>query len=196
MNIDRNKLERVLLTLEAQQLFNYDWNSKLWSLNETSELFLIDCYADYIKFNLSPMFFEGCSAISESLKTNKIGAEIKFNSSFFDLLSSKPEYLRDFSNGLASHSQWISDELLPKIHLEESSIVLSIGGHTGSLLCELSKHHHHIQSVVFDAPLFIKSIESRIQEYYLAGRIKVQAGNYLDHIPQGFDTIICESIAK
>jgi len=142
------------------------------------------------------MFFEGYSALSESLKTNKIGSEIKFNSTFLDFLSTKPKYLRDFSNGLASHSQWVSDELIPKIHLGDSSIVLSIGGHTGALLCELAQHHHHIQGVIFDAALFLQPIENRIQEDNLAGRIKVQAGNYIDHIPQGFDTIICESIAK
>jgi len=95
-NINRDKLERVLLALETEKLFNYDWNSRQWSLNETSELFLNDNYVNYIKFNLSPMFYEGYSVLSECLKTGKTAPEIKFNSTFLDFLSSKHEYLKDF----------------------------------------------------------------------------------------------------
>jgi hypothetical protein len=80
------------------------------------------------------MFYECLSVVSECLKTGKTAPEIKFNSTFFDFLGSKPEYLKDFTCGLASHSKWIFDELIPKIDLSNSRKVLSIGGHTGQCI--------------------------------------------------------------
>jgi len=44
--------------------------------------------------------------------------------------------------------------------------------------------------------LFRQGIEKKIQELNVSDRVKVQAGNYIDNIPQGFDTILCEFVAK
>jgi len=142
------------------------------------------------------MFYECYSVLSESIKTDKTTPEIKYDSTFFDYLGSKPECLKDFMHGVSSYFKKISPELIPHINLQNSHKIISMGGHTGDLLCEIAKHNPNIQGVIFEPTLFRQTIDTKIQECNLSDRIKVQAGNYIDNVPQGFDTIICECVSK
>lgn len=54
----KDRLERVMLALETEKIFDYNLQSNQFSLNAVSQIFLNEPFQDYVKLGLAPWMFE------------------------------------------------------------------------------------------------------------------------------------------
>jgi predicted transcriptional regulator len=82
--VPKDKLERVLLALETEGIFDYKSDTKQFSLTEISNCLLHETYADYIKLALTPWSFDFLSVVPEVLKQDKTAPEVRYGEKFSD----------------------------------------------------------------------------------------------------------------
>jgi len=188
--IPRYKLERVLLALETEKIFDYKQDTKQFSLNSISSSLLNEVYADFIKVCLSPVSFDLLSALPDCLKLDKTAPEVRYDATFYDFVGQKPDFMQDFLCGSIAFTKWVSDEILPAIDLSNANKVLQVGGDGPELIIQLAKRYKNFNGSVYDLTLYRQANEKCIHECQLSDRIKVMSGNYVDSLPEGFDTVV------
>jgi len=139
--------------------------------------------------------FDFLSALPDCLKLDKTAPEVRYNSTFFDFMGQKPEFMQDFLCGSSAYIKWVSDEILPAIDLSSANKVLQVGGDGSELIVQLAKHYKNFQGSVYDLTLYRQANEKCINECQLSERIKVMSGNYVDSLPEGFDTVVMKFLS-
>lgn len=189
-NVLPEKLERVLHALETEKLFAFNPQTRQFSNSELSEPLINDHFAKFVKFTLNPYRYEFYSVFSEILKSDKSAPQIKFNQSFNDFVSQNAELLEEYVETYSMFIKKYSKDIVPSIDLSQSRKVIEVGGRDGSFLAELAGVYRDFTGAIYEQTTFRKFAEKTIQEYNLGDRIKVASGNFIDTVPEGFDTVI------
>jgi len=98
--------------------------------------------------------------------------------------------------GAGALAKWLSDEIIPAIDLTNAHKVLQVGGASPALISELAKHYKNFNGAIYTKTLFRQAAEKCINECQLGDRIKVLTGNFVDNVPEGFDTIVMTCVAS
>lgn len=191
---NESKLLRALNALVSEKIFDYIDGK--FAINYNSEILLNQDYADYIKIPISPWFYDLLSVNKISLYDHKSSSEIKYQQTMNDYLGHRCEIAKEMSDAYWGDIRLNSSEILPKINLDNAHKILDVGGHCGGLLIELAKKYTKIEGTVYDQTLYRQFILKNIKDNNLSDRIKVAVGNYLDSIPQGFDTILLKCVTS
>jgi len=87
----------------------------------------------------------------------------------------------------------VAKDIIPYIDLSNSSKVIEVGGRDGTFLAELTKVYPNFTGTFLDQTLYRNFVERTVQEYNIRDRVKIISGNFVDSIPEGFDTVILKA---
>eukprot|EP00358_Blepharisma_japonicum_P005703 CAMPEP_0202941986 /NCGR_PEP_ID=MMETSP1395-20130829/2142_1 /ASSEMBLY_ACC=CAM_ASM_000871 /TAXON_ID=5961 /ORGANISM="Blepharisma japonicum, Strain Stock R1072" /LENGTH=185 /DNA_ID=CAMNT_0049637755 /DNA_START=260 /DNA_END=814 /DNA_ORIENTATION=- len=79
-------------------------------------------------------------------------------------------------------------------NLSSVNRVLDVGGGDGSLLIELLKWNSHISGAVYELEEVKSKAENNFAENNLQEKLSVITGNFLNHVPKGYDCIVMKHI--
>ncbi|CAG9320173.1 unnamed protein product [Blepharisma stoltei] len=190
------KLHRVLLALETEDIFRFNPQTNQFSNSQTSRLFLNENYAGCAKMCLLPFRYELLTAFPESLRTTTSLPEIKYKKSYLQYLITNPENMDKYLEGAKFHVKYTCPDLVRAINLSDINRVLDVGGYDGTLLIELSKVYPQITGAVYNETHFRPIATKKIEEELLSNRLKALAGNYIDAVPEGYECIILENVLR
>ncbi|CAG9331900.1 unnamed protein product [Blepharisma stoltei] len=185
-----DKLERVLLALETEKLFAYNEQTRQFSNTSITECLLNEQFAKFVKLSLNPYRYEFYSVFPEVLKSEKTAPELKFNQTFNDFISQRPELLEEYIATYKMFIKIVANDIAPHIDLRNSRKVIEVGGRDGTLLNELAKVYRDFTGTIYEQTVFRNFVEKNISDYGHGERIKVASGNFVDAVPEGFDTVI------
>mmetsp|Transcript_19370 Transcript_19370/g.19358 ORF Transcript_19370/g.19358 Transcript_19370/m.19358 type:complete len:335 (+) Transcript_19370:15-1019(+) len=183
------KLDRLLLSLEAFGFFNYNLETHEWSNSELSSALADPSVTPMIKWLGSPHHHEMICSLTDSLKVNKSAHELRFGSGCFEYIRENPHMLTAFQDFMTI----LTLREIPtfvRIELGNAHRILDIGGADGSFMIELCKIHAELTGAVFDLEEVTERATKNIEKNGFQERLAVISGNFLDHVPEGFDCII------
>jgi len=188
------KLERVMLALESNGLFNYDQNSQLWSNNEATLPFADQDKSTTFMHFVCPMEYSLLSQTLNCLKVETSASHLAFNKPVHDALNDYPKYRDIYQNTMAIFTRGSGPMIKQALDLSNTKKLLDVGGSNGTLITCLLKDQPGISGAVLDIPEVVESARANIAEQNMQSRIGVIAGNALEEIPSGFDSIIMKYI--
>lgn len=196
LGINQSRLFRAMSALETENIFNYDLETQQFSLNDISEPFKNEDYAKISKALLHPDIYRNLSQIPLWLQSDGNLLDIKFGVNFNDYLGQKSDYFKEFIEVIDLFNGFTSDKFKDAINLSNAHKVLEISGRTGDLLINLAQAYPHIEGMVYDQTLYRQHIHHNIHTNGLLDRLKVSTGNFIDSVPEGYDTVIMNCVAQ
>jgi len=142
---------------------------------------------------VNPFRYEFYSVFQDVLKSDRTAPEIKNNQTFQEFLGQKPELLTEYVDTYRMFVKMVAKDIIPLIDLTNSRKVIEVGGRDGTFLAELTKVYSDFTGAFFDQTLYRNFVERTVTEYNIRDRIKILSGNFVDSVPEGFDTVILKA---
>ena len=160
-----------------------------YSNNADAEMFLDENKPSYIGGILkmgNNRLYQFWGNLEEGLLTGKPQNESKNGSNmhFFEDLYQSPEKLKEFMDAMSGIQAGNFITLAKKFDFSKYKTMADIGGADGFLSCMIALQHPSISLTTYDLPAVAPLAEEKIAKLNLAGKIKVERGNFLnDPIP-------------
>lgn len=160
----------------------------VYSNNADTEMFLDENKPSYIGGILkmgNNRLYKFWGNLEEGLMTGMPQNESKDgNMHFFEQLYQSPERLKEFVNAMSGIQGGNFMTLTKKFDFSKYKTMADIGGADGFLSCMIALHHPAISLTTYDLPPVAPLAEEKIAKFNLAGKIKVESGDFLkDAIP-------------
>jgi len=145
-------------------------------------------------FNGAHWYWDAIGHIGHSLKTGEPAFTDLYEQSSFEFYNSDPAAGRLFYDMMTQ----MTGELLPVI-LENYDFsplrhAVDVGAAQGALLKAVMEKHPAIEGTLFDLPVVIDRLRAELAESPLAPRMKLEAGDFFEALPEGADAYLLKYI--
>jgi SAM-dependent methyltransferase len=178
-------LLRILRALAAFQVFAVTAEGEV-SHSARSLLLRTDApgsLALAARFWTDPGCWKAWGALGAAL-TGGIPHEVAWGMGRFDYLRRHPESARLFDAFMASFPDRRHEAIASSYDFAQAQHIVDVGGGNGETLRHVLRRHPEARGLVLDRPDVVEAIPADAR---LAGRIEVEGGSFLEHVPGGAD---------
>jgi ubiquinone/menaquinone biosynthesis C-methylase UbiE len=135
----------------------------------------------------SLMHFYAWPEILYSLRTGKAAFNKVFGEGLYDYMADHPEAAEPFDRAMGAYTEIVTAAVLENYDFAPYSRIIDVGGGAGIFLAKILERYAHIHGTVYDRDHVVARTSERIHKMALDGRMGVQAGSFLEHVPAGAD---------
>ena len=187
--INPKRLHRFLRHLENHEIFSFDELTNKWSNTTKSSYFLNNFTKTLLIYETYSKTLEPWLYTEEVLYSEKNIFEILGQEPGYVQMQKSPEWLNLFQKHMKNITARNFSQVIESIDLTSVNKLLDVGGGDGSLAIALAKANENVSFAVYELERVKEKAEKNIEENGLADRISAIAGNFLESIPEGFDSI-------
>jgi hypothetical protein len=130
--------------------------------------------------------------LDHSIRTGKPAFDEVFGQDCFSWMQGHETSLRVFQEAMTGYTALTSGAVLEAYDFSSARTLLDVGGGHGGLLAQILERVPALQGILLDRPEVIH--EARGVLAPLGSRARLVAGNFLEAVPEGADTILLKHI--
>lgn len=189
-------LRRLLRARTAADIFREDEDGR-FTLTPIAELLLTDADESLraeILHVLHPSSWGPWGELLHSIKTGEAAFPAVFGTDVWEYRTRNPETGTLFDAMATAQSQREADAVLRHLDLSHARQLVDVGGGKGGLLAEILSRNTNLHGVLFDLPHVVAGAEEFLREAGVAGRCRVEAGNFFEAIPKDGDVYLLKAV--
>ncbi len=132
--------------------------------------------------------------LGDSIRRGKTVSELAGTAGRYEELVGDQGSARLFDAAMISMTRLAAKEILSAHDFSAAGRILDVGGGNGALLIELLRKQPHLTGSVLDLPRCEAGAQQEIENAGLAQVAKFVCGDFFEHIPSGFDTLLLKSV--
>lgn len=136
--------------------------------------------------------FKAWGEVLHTVRTGKPAFDQVFGRSFFDYLSTNPEY-----NEIFHRTMGVTDrppEVLAEYDFSRAKVVADIGGGIGTLLATVLVDNPGMRGILQDLPEGVRGAAENLAGHGVADRCTVIGASFFDSVPAGADTYVLSRV--
>ncbi|MCU0455805.1 MAG: hypothetical protein MUE74_05835 [Bacteroidales bacterium] len=184
-------LYRVMRMLSSQGIFR-ETGDRIFSNTPVSSSMREKELKYFIQHTLNSMQFRIFGALMHSLKTGRRASELFVETNVFAHIGSSVELNELYNRAMTNTSRMQVAAILSAFSFSKFRIVVDVGGGQGFFLSALLSKYPGMRGILFDLPNVVGNPEKLPSDF--GGRLKVEAGSFLETIPSGGDLYTLKNI--
>ncbi|TWP50548.1 SAM-dependent methyltransferase [Lentzea tibetensis] len=187
-------LHRVLRFLATRGVFREDDESR-FHLTPLAEPLRADSPKSLRDFVLSlgdGIFLEPAARMYDTVVSGRAVFDDIFDAPFYEHLANDPVTGPAYNAGMAAFSNLVSNDVTAAYDFPDHAVVVDVGGGRGGLLRSILLQHPHVTGVLFDLPSVVD--DHVLDEPDLAGRWRVESGDFFESVPEGGDVYVFKHV--
>jgi hypothetical protein len=137
-------------------------------------------------------FWEPTGRLHEAVRTGATVFEEQYGTPFYGYVATNPEFGSAFNSSMAAASQAMTNGITKALDFSQAKTVVDVGGGRGGLLRSILLHNPHMTGILFDQENVVA--EHVLDTPDLAGRWKVEAGDFFASVPTGADVYFLKHV--
>jgi SAM-dependent methyltransferase len=129
-----------------------------------------------------------------SVRTGEPAFDHVFGASLFDWYAKNLEESAVFDEAMTSLSAFEGEAVAAGFDFSGIETLADVGGGRGLLLATILKANPTMKAILFDLPHVISGAPPLLREQGVDGRVRVEAGSFLETAPEGADAVIMKHI--
>jgi hypothetical protein len=130
--------------------------------------------------------------LDHSVRTGKPAFDEVFGRDCFTWMQSHEQTLHTFQAAMTGYTALTSGAVLEAYDFTVASTLLDVGGGHGGLLAQILDRVPGLQGILLDRPEVVGEARSVLERF--GSRARLVAGNFLEAVPEGADTILLKHI--
>ena len=132
--------------------------------------------------------------LDHSVRTGAPAFDAHFGCDCFSYMQRHPRTLDVFQAAMTSYSALTGGAVAQAYDFSTTGTLLDVGGGHGSLLGFILDRWAEPSAILYDRPEVIAQAEPSVRSGPHASRIRLEAGDFFERVPEGADTIIMKHI--
>ena len=129
-----------------------------------------------------------------SLQTGKTGFEKATGMPIFEFLRQNVEEASYFSESMVGFHGAEPPAVAEAYDFSAFNLIVDVGGATGNMLAAILSKHQQPRGVLFDRPHVVNEAAPLLAERGVAGRVRIEAGDFFQSVPAGADAYLLSHI--
>ncbi len=178
-------LHRVLRFLATRGVFSEDDESR-FHLTPLADPLRADSPKSLRDFILSlgdQIYLEPAARMHDTVLSGQAVFDDIFGAPFYSHLAADPVAGPAYDAGMAAFSKLVSNDVTAGYDFPDNATVVDLGGGRGGLLRSILLQHPKLTGVLFDLPNVVE--HHVLDEPDLAGRWRVESGDFFEAVPEG-----------
>ncbi|WP_327392602.1 acetylserotonin O-methyltransferase [Streptomyces sp. NBC_01186] len=187
-------LRRLLRFLATKGVFRQDATGRfhLTPLAQPLRTDVEGSLRDYVMTRGEDIFWLSAARLPDAVRTGGTAFEQLYGLPFYDHLAADPELGAAFHSGMAAFSRALSNEVADAYDFSAARSVVDVGGGRGGLLRAVLLRNPHVTGTLFDLESVVAGHVLDTPE--LAGRWRVEAGDFFTSVPAGADVYLLKHV--
>ena len=194
--VNEDGLYRLLRALASVGLFA-ESGARRFRLTGMGQLLRSDqpqSLAGYARFTAHDSTWRPWGQLSHSVKTGMPAFDHVFHAPIFEYFSQNPEASAVFDDAMTSISGMEARATSEAYDFRGIETLMDVAGGHGLLLATILGRHKKMRGVLFDLPHVAEGAGATFTRAGIAGRVKVESGDFFKELPSGADAIILKHI--
>ncbi len=190
--VSEDGLYRLLRALASLGLFA-ETGDRRFKLTQMGRLLRSDhpeSIAGYARFTAHDITWRPWGQLGYSVKTGMPAFDHLFNASVFEHLSQNPEAAVVFDAAMTSTSATEARAVADAYGFKGIETLMDVAGGHGLLLATILGHRKTMRGVLFELPHVAAGAAATFTRTGLAGRVRIESGDFFKELPAGADAII------
>jgi hypothetical protein len=150
---------------------------------------------DFVARFGEPEYWRAWGALDHSIATGRPAFEAVFGARLFDHLARDPEAAARFHAGMGGGSARAAAAVVAALgDLGGAGTVVDVGGGHGALLAAVLRANPEARGVLFELPQVAEAGRAALAAAGLAGRSRVETGDFFEAVPAGGDLYLLQRI--
>ncbi len=132
--------------------------------------------------------------ILDTIKTGEPGFDTALGTDLFAYLRDHPDHGIAFDTAMAERTAAFAPSVAEAFVFSRARTVVDVGGGNGMLLAQILRQHPHLDGVLFDSPAVTSRPNTLLTDPDLAGRCRIEPGDFFDHVPAAGDVYVMANI--
>lgn len=194
--VSEDALYRLLRALASLGLFSEsaDRRFKLTGMGQLLQSDHPQSLAGYARFVAHDSTWRPWGELGYSVKTGLPAFDHVFNTPIFEHLSRNPEVAAVFDSAMTSISTTEARAASEAYDFKGINTLMDVAGGHGLLLATVLRRHKKMRGVLFDLPHVAAGASATFTRAGVAGRVRVESGDFFRELPGGADAIIMKHI--
>ena len=194
--VSEDGLYRLLRALAGLGLFSESANRrfKLTSMGQFLRSDHPETLAGYARFVAHDITWRPWGQLGYSVKTGMPAFDHVFNTSIFEHLSQNPDVAAVFDAAMTSISATEAHATSDAYDFKGVKTLLDVAGGHGLLLATILRRHKTMHGILFDLPHVAAGAAATFTRAGIAGRVRIESGDFFKELPPGADAIIMKHI--
>ncbi|MDP9863625.1 MULTISPECIES: methyltransferase [Streptosporangium] len=129
-----------------------------------------------------------------SVRTGRPAFDEAFGTDFFGHLSGDPELSELYNTAMSQGTRGVAEALARSYDFGRSGTVVDVGGGDGTLIAAVLREHPGLRGVIYDSPTGASRAEETLRRAGVAGRCRIEAGDFFAGVPEGADLYLLKSV--
>jgi hypothetical protein len=194
--VSEDGLYRLLRALASLGLFaeSADRRFKLTSMGQLLRSDHPESLAGYARFTAHDITWRPWGHLGYSVKTGMPAFDHVFSTSIFEHFSRNPEAAAVFDDAMTSISTTEARATSEAYDFKGIEVLMDVAGGHGLLLATVLRRHKKMRGVLFDLPHVAAGAAATFTRAGIAGRVRIESGDFFKELPSGADAIIMKHI--
>jgi SAM-dependent methyltransferase len=194
--VSEDGLYRLLRALASLGLFaeSADRRFKLTSMGQLLRSDHPESVAGYARFTAHDITWRPWGHLGYSVKTGMPAFDHVFSTSIFEHFSRNPEAAAVFDDAMTSISTTEARATSEAYDFKGIEVLMDVAGGHGLLLATVLRRHKKMRGVLFDLPHVAAGAAATFTRAGIAGRVRIESGDFFKELPSGADAIIMKHI--
>jgi SAM-dependent methyltransferase len=194
--VSEDGLYRLLRALASLGLFaeSADRRFKLTSMGQLLRSDHPESLAGYARFTAHDITWRPWGHLGYSVKTGMPAFDHVFSTSIFEHFSRNPEAAAVFDDAMTSISTTEARATSEAYDFKGIEVLMDVAGGHGLLLATVLRRHKKMRGMLFDLPHVAAGAAATFTRAGIAGRVRIESGDFFKELPSGADAIIMKHI--
>src|SRR5579859_7195674 len=194
--VSEDGIFRLLRALASVGLFaeSADRRFKLTGMGQLLRSDHPESLAGYARFTAHDITWRPWGHLSYSVKTGMPAFDHVFNTPIFEHFSRNPDVAAVFDDAMTSISAMEAQATSGAYNFKGVEILMDVAGGHGLLLATVLRRHKAMRAVLFDLPHVAAGAAATFVRAGIAGRVRVESGDFFQELPSGADAIMMKHI--
>lgn len=187
-------LYRLLRFLATRGVFRED-DEHRFHLTPLAEPLRSDSPKSLREFILSlgdRIFLEPAARTYDTVVSGRAVFDDIFGDQFYSYVANDPVTGPAYDSGMASFSNLVSNDVTAAYDFPDHAAVVDVGGGRGGLLRGILRQNPNLTGILFDLPNVVE--HHVLDEPDLAGRWRVDSGDFFESVPEGGDIYVVKHV--
>lgn len=150
--------------------------------------------AGYAHFTAHDSTWRPWGQLGYSVKTGAPAFDHVFGAPIFQYFSRNPDAAAIFDNAMTSISAAEAQATADAYEFKGIQTLMDVAGGHGLLLATVLRRHKKMRGVLFDLPHVAAGAAAMFARTGVAGRVRIESGDFFETLPAGADAIIMKHI--
>jgi hypothetical protein len=142
----------------------------------------------------SPEHWAEWGELLYSVQTGRPSPEKLYGKSCFEHLDEAPEQAEIFNDAMSTMAAMANELVIPAYDFSGFKLIADVGGGHGKLISAILQSAPKARGVLLDLPSVVSGAGPVLEAAGVAHRCAVEAGSFMDSVPDGADAYVMKSI--